>query len=860
LHVRELRLSGHYDGNSNHLSLSQAHLDAKEADVRLSGGADFVYANGEIDSIVPDISSLRAALDMPGVFSGPVALQSVSFRGRWHASSRNFDIERFEINAPQFALSAKGQVQLGNPGQAPGLALTASLQPIAARTLLRYWPMQVAVGAREWIDANIFAGQMGPVSVETHFAPGMLDEAVLPDDAMRLSFPMSGVEGNYVTGLTHLTQVSGTATLTGDNFGADFSGGRVGPLTVTSGHALIPTLHQHGTTGEFSAHIEGAMPDVMTLIDMKPLGYPTRFGVDPKLTTGNASIDLGVRVPMLNSVKVDDIGIQVKADVANYGVVLGKLRFTNGDVEFNIDNNQLRQTGMVGLADARLNVDWTEDFKTSDPITTRLQVKGQVTDAARAALNIGLSSILTGPVGVTAALQGHRGDLRTGDAQLDLTPANILIPIVHLNKPAGQAAGGRVMVNFGAGSNISDETIRLTGPTLAANGTALFDGKGALTQLNFPSVKLGTLNDFSFVLTKNPQGDIYTLRGHAMDGSLVGRNGSTTPASPGANASTPQDETPSGAFRIDAKLDRVAMRDGVTLSPFSMDLTGVGNRPGTLALAATLTQTGLNRTAPLAATVVPTAQGRLMTLNSGDAGMLIRGMFAFESMRGGKMTLTATLPGPASSTVENNPDYSGRLTITDFTMVNQPFLSRLFSAVSFTGVADLLGGQGISVDKLDVPFTSKNSVISIKDSIVSGTVGGTADGYIDRPKNQVALKGSLVPAYGLNSLISNIPVIGDILASKKGEGIIGVTYSATGNADQPNISTNPLSVIAPGILRRIFEGRMPNAATAPSNLPGTNAPAANSPETGTPRNPGNASATPEPQTAQSSAPTPPPAQ
>ena len=30
----------------------------------------------------------------------------------------------------------------------------------------------------------------------------------------------------------------------------------------------------------------------------------------------------------------------------------------------------------VNLADARLNVDWTEDFRTKDPVTTRLTVKG----------------------------------------------------------------------------------------------------------------------------------------------------------------------------------------------------------------------------------------------------------------------------------------------------------------------------------------------------------------------------------------------------------------------------------------------------------------------------------------------------
>jgi hypothetical protein len=184
--------------------------------------------------------------------------------------------------------------------------------------------------------------------------------------------------------------------------------------------------------------------------------------------------------------------------------------------------------------------------------------------------------------------------------------------------------------------------------------------------------------------------------------------------------------------------------------------------------------------------------------------------------------LLANLPGKAGDpgVVGAAPDYTGKLDIDDFTMVNQPFLSRLFSAASITGMGDLLGGSGISVDNLDVPFNSKNDVISVTNARAVGAIGISADGYIDRPKNQIALKGTLVPAYGINSLISNIPLLGDVLASKKGEGIFGVTYSATGNADQPNIDVNPLSALTPGILRRIFEGHMPTAANAPSNNPG----------------------------------------
>jgi hypothetical protein len=44
-----------------------------------------------------------------------------------------------------------------------------------------------------------------------------------------------------------------------------------------------------------------------------------------------------------------------------------------------------------------------------------------------------------------------------------------------------------------------------------------------------------------------------------------------------------------------------------------------------------------------------------------------------------------------------------------------------------------------------------------------------------------------------------------------------MTYSAHGNADQPVVSVNPLAMLTPGIFRRIFEGRLPTAAQAPSN-------------------------------------------
>ena len=56
---------------------------------------------------------------------------------------------------------------------------------------------------------------------------------------------------------------------------------------------------------------------------------------------------------------------------------------------------------------------------------------------------------------------------------------------------------------------------------------------------------------------------------------------------------------------------------------------------------------------------------------------------------------------------------------------------------------------------------------------------------------------------GLNKVIGSIPIVGDILTGGSG-GVFAATYSVKGPSENPEISANPLSVLTPGILRRIL--------------------------------------------------------
>jgi AsmA-like C-terminal region len=117
--------------------------------------------------------------------------------------------------------------------------------------------------------------------------------------------------------------------------------------------------------------------------------------------------------------------------------------------------------------------------------------------------------------------------------------------------------------------------------------------------------------------------------------------------------------------------------------------------------------------------------------------------------------------------------------------------------------------------------------------VIWGTeIGATVEGSVDFARDYVNLKGTFVPAYALNNMFPNIPLIGPLLGGGTNEGLFAVNYRVSGAASAPVVSVNLLSAIAPGFLRQIFgaienPNPMPNAAPtqyAPATQPSQYAP------------------------------------
>jgi hypothetical protein len=813
LHVRALKVAVRYDGDTGKLVVDDASLQGDHARAHIVGHGKLDFdVNNVLTQATLDLAADQFAVNMPGVVKQSIALGHLSAHAIYTPATEHIDIQNIKLSGG--AMNAQLNIAVTLAGnRSPAIAADGTIAAMPVRDFLNYWPLNVGEGPRDWIGENIKTGRIGPLTLRADIKAGALDLPGLPDDALNVSVPLAGASVIYIHGFPPMTGVQGTALLTGDTFKATIAQGTVGPLKLTKGVVTIAQLHAPGTIADIQGHIDGSVGDLLRLIDNKPLQYPTRFHISPASAKGMSSTDLSVQVPTRHDVNTDQIGISAKVATTGFGIQLGKTtKITGGDILFNVTNKMLHATGTAAMSGAPLNIDWTENFDTKSDITTTILAKGMLDDATRAALNINVSELITGPVNMTAKVLGHRGDLRSAAMTMDLTPATMSMDILNFHKAPGTAATAQINAVFDNGSSIKTAAIVASGAGMNLHGTIFFTN-GEMTRLEFPDLRVGANNDFALIYSQTPAGGLdVSVHGKSADGTGIGRTNATTnkaPQPPAAASSEP--------FHFSVHLDRIVMRDNVNFSNFMLDVAGVGDKPQTMSLAASLPKSG-----KLTGSIAPSDTGRIVTLTSNDTGDLLNGLFGFDSMVGGDLDIKATL-SPVNAVKAKAPlDYSGVITVKDFKIVHQPFLSRLFAAGSLTGIGDLLGGGGITIDKMEVPFRAQNDFITIHDARAAGpAVGFTADGYIDRAGNQIALKGTLAPAYGLNSILGNIPLLGDVLVSKKGEGIFGMTYSATGNADQPNISVNPLSALAPGIFRRIFEGSMPVAPT-PNPTPQAN--------------------------------------
>ena len=115
----------------------------------------------------------------------------------------------------------------------------------------------------------------------------------------------------------------------------------------------------------------------------------------------------------------------------------------------------------------------------------------------------------------------------------------------------------------------------------------------------------------------------------------------------------------------------------------------------------------------------------------------------------------------------------GSIIVSNFQIREVPLLAKILSLTSLTGIYDTIRGKGIRFDNAVLTFKNDKNNFIIEDFYGTGpAIGFILNGSISNIDKSTKINGNIIPAYEVNRVIGMLPVVGDILAGKTGDGIL----------------------------------------------------------------------------------------
>lgn len=813
LRFKRAALTVTFDAPTQRYAIEQLSWSGDTIRGEITGeGAIGFTADGGLSSLTADWTAENVSIDAPNVFDGKLALESMKFRGAFDAARKHLTIEEIHARRGTFDLALAGELQ--DHPVSMGVVLNGKFSNLSVPDLKRLWPAGAAPGARDWISLNVHDGAIRGGTVAVNILPGAIEGERIPDAMMNIAFSVDGMKLTYLSGLPDISKVNGSAVLSGDTFKADIASGNVGAVALKQGSFLINELHKQGAIGTISGEIAGPTRDMLTIIDSPRLGYPKRYGISPAQAGGTSKVKFSFAIPMLRDLKAEDVGIDVEAEMKDIKLPINdQLRLTGGTFVIKLDVKAMKAHGAVQVNGAPMGFTWSEDFTGALPMGTRIDVTATLDERHRTGLGLDMRPYIEGKSTIVAAFTGSHGKIQKARIDANLSAARLSAPQLGWAKPEDAKAVLKADIVFNADKTIEIANIDATGQGMKALGRLVI-GKGKIREAEFKKLRLGERNDFAITYRNDDE------RGMSIDvkGRVIDAGGFFA----GGDEDKPEKSQPSKEtkwpFSAKANVDLAYLQGDVWFTGLKFAYADDGERLTAFNVDASADAANLR-----GELIQSSDNSRKLKLQTADAGRMLRGLTGFRSLIGGDLALSVDLspmPAPGQNATRADPTFDGVLKVEKFKIVDQPFLARLLSAGSFTGLDDLMRGEGITFTMLEQSFQGRGGMITLTNGRAAGpAIGLTVQGMINRDADRIDVNGTVVPLYGLNSMFEDIPLLGDILTSRKGEGIFGVTYGVSGQVDDLKIAVNPISVLAPGFLRKLFQmGPTPQAA-APMPAP-----------------------------------------
>jgi len=720
-------------------------------------------------------------LDGQDVLSG-IRTSEGRIAGSYDPAAELFVADDVHVEGAGVSFTAAARVSHKDGGAFAVLSGVSPRLPVAVLKAL--WPATIAADVREWAGGHIQSGLIANATVDLSVsgAPpagggsvGVAEAAIAFDFSQAVFMPFDDAP--------LIRDATGHGRLAGDRFEVtvdsgwvDLGGGR--RLDMGKSSFVVPVVSAKVPDGEVALRLSGPAAAGVALWNRLSFGDVGDFSPDPAGVAGAVDADLTIRLPLADEIADSDIVYGGRINLTGFdpGAPISGRSISRGTLAVEIGGGAAHISGKA-LIDGSL-----ADVFLTRPLTgegeAKSVVKLELDAAAAKGYGLDFGDMLDGSVAVEMTDTGS-----SRKVSVNLAKASLNLPLVGFRKPAGKPG----MLTFdlasrpGGGTAVTNLALRAGGAEV--EGQVSLDADSDFVGANLTKFNFSPGDRLSLKASMADGGLKVTVSGSRLDArSLVGMLLRRT-----TGTGLPADQS----LDLSAAIANVTGEGGEQLDGLNLSATVGGGRVNRLSLTVQTSGGG-----SASATLSPGARGRDLKVEAGEVGRLLRFLGVYSRVYGGRATLAGV--------IDDRGILTARIDGSRWKVVEEPALAQL-STASRSGPTEGLSTADIRRLVFDVRFG--NGLMAIGEGFIrTETAGLTMAGDVDFSKNALRLAGSYLPASQLDSLLAAIPLLGQTLFAGGGRaGLLGVSYRLSGPIDNPSLTVNPLSAIAPGIFRRLFE-------------------------------------------------------
>ncbi len=749
-------------------------------------------ANGKLTDLAAVVHANQGQLNDARLPIQSVKLSELSARLHYSAIANQIVLEQAEVSltnpTDQVETLISGSATITDPADRATLQGTLKVSALPIQDLKSYWPRNVSVGARQWILANMTHGTIGPLSMKFAGSRAGAGAPILqgPLDG---TLEINDARVSYFGQLPAAEHVSGSATFNAARFDIQVKSGICQNQEIQGGTIAITGLDGDDHRIAIDLHLAGKVADALTVIDSQPLGYMKRFGITPGSIGGDAVIELTMAFPLVHDLSVDQLRVGTSATITGLSVpaVIRQYDLTEGNFALALDATKLHMTGNGKLNGVPIAATWTESFAQAVSPRRTLLVDAVIDDDARQRFDLHIDRFATGPLDATIDYSETDDRHAKVAVFLDGRDAQAQITELGWNKPPGQDMTAQFDIDLLDGHADMLRDAFIDGGGLIGQISGKFKPAGGLSTVDIKRLSYGDTDLHGHVAWRDAGGYDIDLSGRSLDWS----------GPYNAKQTTLDDNEPVVPIDIKLKLDQLVL--GKDQKLFSVMASAQHSGQHWVVASIDASTRPIDGAHDVTLRLTPEANTRHLAITASDAGAMLKAVGFTDYIRNGTLKLDGVLENTRQR-------MTGQAELKNYRLVKAPILARLLAVASVTGIPELLTGEGIAFDNLTASFLRTREATEITEGRAAGlALGLTAAGKIDRLDGAVDLSGTIVPIYSASRIVGAIPLLGNLLTGGEGGGLFAWTYTVKGPPATAEVSVNALSILAPGILRSLFD-------------------------------------------------------